>query len=135
MSKGIEAGEALRTRLGLTGAVDAEVVAETLGLKVLYWQFRGRIDEVKMWQFIVMSNYLPYRQRNWAIAHGIGHHVLHAGNQAWLRVHTLLAVKDERQAEDFAYGLLVDEEEAMVERLADWEWSEYFRVPDELLWR
>ena len=97
--------------------------------------FQGRIDEVKSHQFIGVSNRLPYARRNWAIAHGIGHHALHAGNQAWLRVHTSLAVKDERQAEDFAYGLLVDEDEAIFEGLATWEWREYFRVPDELLWQ
>ena len=42
--------------------------------------------------------------------------------------------KYERRAGDFAHSLLVNEQEAMFDGLATWEWSEYFRVPDRVLW-
>ena len=46
--------------------------------------------------------------------------MLHAeANSVWLRARTLLPDKFERQAEDFAFHLLVDMEEARVEGLTD----------------
>ena len=62
-----------------------------------------------------LATYADERERRWDVAHAIGHHVLHPGNQLWLRSQTLLAKPNGRQSEDFAYGLLVDEAEALRE--------------------
>ena len=51
----------------------------------------------------------------------------------WLRAETLLGVASERQAEDFAWGLLVDEREAEAAwALEPWEIADYFGIPEEV---
>jgi hypothetical protein len=46
----------------------------------------------------------------------------------------LLAEPNERQAEDFAYGLQVDEAEALREGLTEaWQVAEYFGVPQDMV--
>jgi hypothetical protein len=46
---------------------------------------------------------------------------------------TPLGVASERQAEDFAWGLLVDEREAQAAwALEPWEIADYFRIPEQV---
>ena len=67
-------------------------------------------------------------------AHAIGHRLLHPGNHLWIRLHTGLAQRFEREAEDFARALLVDPQEAAGAGLTQsWEVAEYFGVPHEVL--
>ena len=67
-------------------------------------------------------------------AHAIGHRLLHPGNHLWIRLHTGLAQRFEREAEDFARALLVDSQEAAKAGLMQsWEVAEYFGVPDEVV--
>ncbi len=82
-----------------------------------------------------MSAELGTAERRWAIAHAIGHHLLHAeANAVWLRARTLLPNKFERQAEDFAFHLLVDLEEARTEGLTDAAAiAERYGVPVEMI--
>ena len=101
-SKAVKAGRRLRNKLELNGSVDVEAVAEGLGLRVVYWPLAGRINEVKFGKFIGVNESLCPAKRRFAIAHAIGHHLLHPGNQIWLRAETLLEVASERQPEDFA---------------------------------
>ena len=50
-----------------------------------------------------------------------------------MRAETLLGVASERQAEDFAWGLLVDEREAMTARVGEpWEIADHFGIPEEV---
>ena len=62
--------------------------------------------------------------------HGeVGHYKLHSSNTVHLRAPTTLNAREERQAGDFAYGLLVDEVEALAQGLTKaWEFAEYFGV-------
>ena len=123
--------EQLRRKLGLRGRVDAEEVANLLGLEVVPWPLEVQ-EEMLLGRVIGVAQRLDPRWRRWVIAHAIGHKLLHPGNQLWIRDHTSLGGRYEREAEDFARTLLVDEGEAMEEGLRElWEVAEHFGVPEE----
>ena len=109
MSIARKAAIELRDRFRLTAPVDVESVAEQLGITVLTQEL-GELDEVMVRGRIIVSDRLSRPRRRWAIAHGIGHFMLHSGdNLLWMRHHTMLGDLWEQQAEQFAYGLLVDD--------------------------
>ena len=105
-------GRRLRRHFGYEGRVEVDDLAEALGLEVLAWPLAGRVQEVLMEGVVAIGDDLGPQERRWAVAHAIGHHLLHSGNLVYLRLATLLVPKLEREADDFAYGLLVDEGEA-----------------------
>ena len=121
----------LRCQLGLSGRVDAEAVANILGMEVVPWPMQVQ-EEVQMGRYIGVAERLDARWRRWVIAHAIGHRLLHSGNHLWIRDHTSLSSLFEREAEDFARALLMDVREAMEEGLSEvWEVAEHFGVPNE----
>lgn len=123
----------LRRTLGLRGRVDAEAVANHLGLEVKPWTLRV-LKEMGIGDVICVARRLDPAWRRWVTAHAIGHRLLHPGNHLWIRLHTGLAQRYEREAEDFACALLVDEREAEEAGLMEsWEVAEHFGVPDEVL--
>ena len=124
----------LRRKLGLHGRVDAEAVANILGLDVVPWPMQVQ-EEIQMGRYIGVAERLDARWRRWVIAHGIGHWLLHPGNHLWIRDHTSLGSLYEREAEDFARALLMDVDEAKEQGLRElWEVAEYFGVPEEMAW-
>ena len=124
----------LRKKLGLHGRVDAESVANMVGLEVVPWTLEVQ-QELQMGRFIGVAERLDARWRRWVIAHAIGHRLLHTGNHLWIRDHTSLGGLFEREAEDFARALLMDVAEAMAEGLSElWEVAEHFGVPEEMAW-
>jgi hypothetical protein len=125
---------ALRRKLGLHGRVDAETVANMVGLEVVPWPLEVQ-EEMQMGLYIGVAERLDPRWRRWVIAHAIGHRLLHSGNHLWIRDHTSLGSLYEREAEDFARALLMDVAEAMAEGLSElWEVAEHFGVPEEMAW-
>ena len=123
----------LRHTLGLRGRVDAEAVANHLGLEVKPWPLRV-LKEMGIGDVICVARRLDPDWRRWVTAHAIGHRLLHPGNHLWIRLHTGLAQRFEREAEDFARALLVDAWEAAQAGLTQsWEVAEYFGVPDEVI--
>ena len=123
----------LRRALGLRGRVDAEAVANHLGLEVKVWPLRV-LKEMGIGDVICVARRLDPAWRRWVTAHAIGHRLLHPGNHLWIRLHTGLAERYEREAEDFAHALLVDLQEAEGAGLTQsWEVAEHFGVPDEAL--
>ena len=94
--------------------------------------FSDQGDPPPIYQLTAVAQVRSQRERRWDVAHAIGHHVRHPANQLWLRSQTLLAEPNERQAKAFAYGLLVDETEALREGLTE-AWQD-FGVPDEMVW-
>ena len=126
----------LRQKYGLTGAVDVQELADRLNLRVALWDLpAAEVHEITRGRRIAVSDELSDQERRWAIAHGIGHRIMHPGNHSWLRAHTWLAVSWEREAEQFAYGLLVDEAEALTERLSMLaDVAEHFGIPMDTLW-
>lgn len=77
----------LRLELGLCGRIDAEAVADRLGLVVKPWPMKVQ-EEMQMGDFIGVAERLDSRWRRWVIAHAIGHRLLHPGNHLWIRDHT-----------------------------------------------
>ena len=133
MNRAQQRGSELRKELGLRGRVDAEAVANSLGLDVWPWDFDVQ-TEVQLDGHVAVAKRLGPEWRRWVIAHAIGHRLLHPGNHLELRTHTDLPRRFEREAEDFARALLVDEREAIAEGLVhSWEVAEHFGVPDELV--
>ena len=124
--------ERLRQRCRITGPADVSGVTEMLGLRVDEWPLpAGELHEVFVKDSIGVSTDVSEADERWAIAHGIGHYILHsAGNQIWLRANTGLSDKLEAQAEQFAYHLLIDLNEAWDEGLETAEEiAAYFGVP------
>ena len=133
MNRARQEGSRLRQQLGLRGQVDAEAVADGLSLTVKLWPLRV-LKEMRCGDYIVVADRLEPEWRRWVVGHAIGHCILHPGNHLWIRRHTDLARGFEREAEDFAYALLVDASEAAAEGLVhSWEVAEHFGVPDELV--
>ena len=133
MSRARRKAAELRRKLGLRGRVDAEEVANLLGLVVQPWPLAVQ-QEMLMGRYIGVADRLDPSWRRWVIAHAIGHRLLHSGNHLWIRDHTSLGGRYEREAEDFALALLVDGREAMEEGLREtWEVAEHFGVPEELV--
>ena len=131
--KALQRGKDLRLRLHLSGQIDIEEVAGSLGLTIVPWKF-DRVDEAKVGNMVAVSSKLSRPQRRWAIAHAIGHHLLHPGNHLSLRAKTMLAVKYERESEDFAYGLLVEPQEVRSQGFVEpWDVADYFGVPENML--
>ena len=133
MNKAQRRAVELRRRLGLRGRVDAETMANLLGLVVVPWPLAVQ-QEMLLGRYIGVAERLDPRWRRWVIAHAIGHRLLHSGNHLWIRNHTSLGGPYEREAEDFALALLVDAREAREEGLRElWEAAEHFGVPQELV--
>ncbi len=133
MSRAHDQGSRIRRQLGLSGRVDAVAVAARLGLTVKPWPLRV-LEEMRLDDYIVVADRLDPEWRRWVVGHAIGHCVLHPGNHLWMRGRTDLARGFEREAEDFAYGLLVDISEAISEGFVhSWEIAEHFGVPDEMV--
>ena len=118
MKRAQRKAEQLRRKLGLHGRVDAEAVANMVGLEVVPWPLEVQ-EEMQMGLYIGVAERLDPRWRRWVIAHAIGHKLLHSGNHLWIRDHTSLGGIYEREAEDFARALLMDVAEAMAEGLSE----------------
>ena len=129
-------GRLPRQKYELKGSVDMQELADRMGLQIDLWHLPAAdVHEITVGRSVGVSSELEGLERRWAIAHGIGHLVLHPGNHVWLRAHTMLAIPYEREAEAFAYGLLVDEAEAVSELLSTpGEVAEHFGVPVHTLW-
>ena len=126
-------GGELRRELGLQGRVDAEAVADQLGLEVWMWRFRV-LQEMQVDNSIAVAERLDAPWRRWVVAHAIGHSLLHPGKPFWMYGRTLFGHRFEREAEEFAGALLMDEREAVEQGLVHpWEVAEYFGVPEELV--
>ena len=91
----------LRRDLGLRGEVDVEAVANLLGMEVVVWPLRV-LKEMVVGDFICVAKRLDSGWRRWVIAHAIGHRLMHPGNHTWIRFHTGLGHRFEREAEEFA---------------------------------
>ena len=123
----------LRRELELQGEVDVEAVANLLGMEVVTWPLRV-LKEMVIGDVICVAKRLDAGWRRWVIAHAIGHRLMHPGNHTWIRFHTGLGHRFEREAEDFACSLLMDAREAVDAGLTEsWEVAEHFGVPDELV--
>ena len=129
--------ERLRRQCEIVGRVDVERLANLVGLEVDYHPFNGAgIEEIAVSSCIAVRDDMPVDKQRWAIAHAVGHHVMHGSswNQVWLRTCTQLPDKLESEADRFAYHLLVDTDEAIREGLTDVaQIADHYGVPVEMV--
>ena len=101
-------GRDLAKRHAIQSGGDLGPVLRSLGLEVVPWRFRGRLREVIFEGAIGIDVSLPENWQRWLTAHAIGHHSLHTGTSLYLASWQWVnRVKEERQAEEFAAGLLM----------------------------
>ena len=101
-------GRDLAERYAIQPGGDLTPVLQGLGLEVVPWRFRGRLREVIFEGAIGIEESLPESWQRWLTAHAIGHHALHTGTSLYLASWQWVnRVKAERQAEEFAAGLLL----------------------------
>ena len=86
--------------------VDLKVLASALGIEVVSFPFRGRLEEVIIDGTIGVRSGLDRRWFRWRVAHGIGHHQLHTGVRTRADGCAGWDGKAERQAEEFAASLV-----------------------------
>ncbi len=133
ISRAMRKGAELRRKLRWRGEVDAEHVAHILGMTVISWPMQVQ-EELQVDGYVAVAERLDSRWRRWVIAHAIGHRLMHPGNHMLMRANTWLGHQVEREAEDFAAGLLMDADEALAEGMTRaWEIAEYFGVPEEMV--
>jgi len=122
---------------GVSFPLDADWLAETLGCTVKEWPLLHPVQEVKVGRWIGLANHLESGERRYLIAHALGHHQMHRGNQLsfhdWQRV---CVAKQEREADEWAAHVLIPEMElAKMKSIAAWDIAEHFGVPEELAQR
>ena len=134
--KARDKGTLLRQEHALSGRVDVYELADAMDLHIDLLPLPAcEMHEITVSRSIAVSTELNDAEQRWAVAHGIAHRVLHPGNAVWARANTLLGNRLEREAEDFAYGLLVAEGEAVAERLPTLaDVAEHFGIPIYTLW-
>ncbi|MCK4221459.1 MAG: ImmA/IrrE family metallo-endopeptidase [Dehalococcoidia bacterium] len=124
------------------GSSDPEAIAQKEGLQVVVTHLPERWWDILLWDCIAIRDDLPPKWQRWCLAHCLGHHFLHHGNQLCLKERAELISKRQRQeaeAESFAAWLLVPEDEleflrqAEGENLHSWKISEHFQVPNEMV--
>lgn len=66
--------------------IDVEDIANKEGLTIIIWPFIAPVEEVKVGRSIGIKEGLSIEWRRWDIAHALGHHLLHHGNQLVFRM-------------------------------------------------
>lgn len=133
MNQARKRGAALREKLGLSGQVDAEGLANLHGYQVKRLPLVKQ-KELEVAGIICIAERLGPEDSRWYIAHALGHKLMHPGNQLWVYRKTLLGYKLEREANDFARAVLTNDQEAILEGLrCSLEVAHYFGVPEEFV--
>ncbi len=100
-------GRKLATTSNIEPPADLTPLLDELGLQVVAWPFVGRVREVIVEGVIGIEERLSEPWRRWLTAHAVGHHMLHTGTSLYLESWQWVSrFKAERQAEEFAAGLL-----------------------------
>ncbi|MCD6567530.1 MAG: ImmA/IrrE family metallo-endopeptidase [Dehalococcoidia bacterium] len=121
---------------------DPEIIASREGLEIIETYLPERWWDILLCDCVAIRENLVPKWQRWCIAHCLGHHFMHHGNQLRLREWTELITERKRQeaeAETFAAWLLIPEDELMAlkesegENLNTWTISEHFQVPNEIV--
>ena len=121
---------------------DPEVIAEKERLDVMAISLPQRWWDILLWEFVAIRDDVSLPWRRWCLAHCLGHHFMHHGNQLRLTEWADLISErrlQEAEAESFAAWLLIPEEElealkqAEGENIDIWKVAEHFNVPVEMV--
>lgn len=118
----------------LSVPLDVDWLAELLNCTVKDWPFLPPVKEVKVGRWIGIASNLEPTERRYLIAHALGHHQMHRGNQLSFKdwQHVCL-VKQEREADEWAAHVLIPPYELEGCGLTDsWDIAEHFGVPEEV---
>lgn len=118
----------------LSFPLDMEWLASVEGCECITWPFIEPVKEVKQGRWIGIALELDITERRFLIAHALGHHLMHCGNQltfcSWQKSSLR---QQENNADCCAAHILMPEEELIkVENLPLCEIIEYFGVPEDL---
>ncbi len=126
----------IREKYELSTPLDLEAILEAEDLEVTRFPFAGRVPEVIVGRDIgIKDSIANARYFRELIAHVLGHHFLHAGNQLFSLNRTDLqrTLSQEREAREFAFHLLVPEEElraCLAQRMDLAEMADHFQVTE-----
>ena len=132
---------ARRTRK-LFGTNDPEVIADREGLEVTRMPLPKRWWDILLWDCVAIRDDISLPFVRWCLAHCLGHHFMHHGNQLKMKDWGVLIHKrllQEAEAESFAAWLLVPEAEleelkrAEGENLTTWKVAEHFIIPTDMV--
>ena len=102
-----ERGRDLAQRYRMEPRADLRPMLRDLGVEIVPWRFDGRVREVIIEGCVGIDDRLGEAWTRWLTAHAVGHHLLHTGASLYLESWQWVSkVKAERQAEEFAAGLL-----------------------------
>jgi hypothetical protein len=102
-----ERGRSLAAEYNLDPPADLRPLLESLSNDLIPWRFGGRLREVVIESRIGIDDRLSGSWTRWLTAHALGHHLLHTGTSLYLESWQWVGkLKAERQAEEFAAGLL-----------------------------
>ena len=100
-------GRELAARFDLDQRADLQPVLSALGVELVPWRFTGRLREVIIEGHVAIDDRLGDAWTRWLTAHALGHHAIHVGASLYLEDWQWVnRNKAERQAEEFAAGLL-----------------------------
>jgi hypothetical protein len=106
--RAFDAGQREAKRVGLEPGGSLRPLVQALGLEVVPWRFAGRVREVIVDGVVGVDAGAPRPWARWLVAHAAGHHLLHTGSSLYLDSWRWVErSKAERQAEEFAAGLLL----------------------------
>ena len=132
---------ATRTRK-LFGTTDPEVIAAREGLEVTRMPLPRRWWDILLWDCVAIRDDISLPFVRWCLAHCLGHHFMHHGNQLKMKDQKVLIQKrllQEAEAESFAAWLLVPENELDElkqfegENLTAWQVAEHFVIPADMV--
>ena len=129
---GREFASTVRDRYGTS---DLKTIAYGEGIKVIFpFRWRARFGEFILERLIMVPRDTSLGERRARIAHALGHHFLHLGNQRWLRkLDKVWVRKQEHQAEEFAAFLTIPvADEPYLTGLPVSEVARIYRVTEDL---
>jgi hypothetical protein len=107
-----ERGRQMAAQFDLDQRADLQPILNELGIELIPWRFGGRLREVIIEGHVGIDDRLGDAWTRWLTAHALGHHVLHVGASLYLEDWQWVnRNKAERQAEQFAAGLLAGPEQ------------------------
>ena len=117
-----------------TSDLKAIVKAEGLVVKTRH-PWRARFEDAYVYPLIFVPRGLHPSRFRTLVAHSLGHHFLHTGNQVWLRgFDRIWSWKQEHQAEEFAAWLTIPEsEESELEQMSPEAAARTYQLSAELV--
>ena len=118
------------------GSSDPEAIVKAEGLEVCsipLW--KARFQEFFVEPLILIPRGIDNRRRRTLVAHSLGHHFMHVGNQIWFRgIDRIWNRRQEHQAEEFAAYLIIPEgDEVWLPNLLDAEVARMYKVTEDLV--